>query len=425
MAATEPRDPPVAGDPVAATEGVAGERESHRDVRTVRLPSGQVATLEGASRDRLLEAAAALSLPAPLSAAEAVSAIPLAPLESSLLQHFRVPANGAAARPNRRATVSLAPDQLLRLAGNPVPEGTVCGTLRTADHVRLRFARFPATARPTRGTVLILQGRAEFIEKYFETAQDLSGRGFCVATFDFRGQGRSQRQLRNERKGHVDDFGEYVLDVEAVMRGLVMPDCPPPYFLLAHSMGSLAALLAAAERPNWFERIVLVAPFLGVPPGRFTGLGKATLAAFDAAGLGAAFVPGGRAGPVHLRAFIGNPFTSDPPRYRRIARVLRTVPELATGSPTVGWARAALRAISQATAHRFTAQLPVPVLAIAAGGDRVVDNAAIERFGRMLRAGGTVVLPNAQHEILAERDAFRDLFWAAFEEFVPGTSLLA
>ena len=57
-----------------------------------------------------------------------------------------------------------------------------------------------------RGTVAILGGRGEFIEKYFEVAEDLLSRGLAVATMDWRGQGGSERPLRNARKGHVDDF---------------------------------------------------------------------------------------------------------------------------------------------------------------------------------------------------------------------------
>ena len=62
---------------------------------------------------------------------------------------------------------------------------------------------------PPQGTVCILQGRAEFIEKYFETVGDLLLRGFAVATFDWRGQGLSARRLGNPRKGHVRRFDDY------------------------------------------------------------------------------------------------------------------------------------------------------------------------------------------------------------------------
>ena len=45
------------------------------------------------------------------------------------------------------------------------------------DGLVLRVARWRPTARRTRGTVCILQGRAEFIERYFETITELRRRG--------------------------------------------------------------------------------------------------------------------------------------------------------------------------------------------------------------------------------------------------------
>src|SRR5271169_7067167 len=102
---------------------------------------------------------------------------------------------------------------LVSISANPVPEDVVTGTLKTPDGVSLRFARWaPPPGR--KGTVCLFQGRAEFIEKYFETVRDLRARGFAVATLDWRGQGLSDRALRNSRKGHVTDFSRYDVDLD-------------------------------------------------------------------------------------------------------------------------------------------------------------------------------------------------------------------
>ena len=68
-----------------------------------------------------------------------------------------------------------------------------------------------------RGTVAIFAGRAEFIEKYFEVVGRLLARGFAVATLDWRGQGGSARQLKNPRKGHIDDFSLFERDLNALV----------------------------------------------------------------------------------------------------------------------------------------------------------------------------------------------------------------
>ena len=80
---------------------------------------------------------------------------------------------------------------------NPTPPGAVVHPLRTADGVLLRTARW-TPPHGARGTVAILPGRAEFIEKYYETIRNLLDRGLSVAIFDWRGQGGSADLPRDE-----------------------------------------------------------------------------------------------------------------------------------------------------------------------------------------------------------------------------------
>src|SRR5436190_3816813 len=126
---------------------------------------------------------------------------------------------------------------LVSIPANPVPDNVHTGSLATSDGTKLRFARWaPPPGR--KGTVCVFPGRAEFIEKYFETIRDLRARGFAVATLDWRGQGGSARALGNPRKGYVRSFAQYQTDLETFINEIVLPDCPPPVFALAHSMGA-------------------------------------------------------------------------------------------------------------------------------------------------------------------------------------------
>src|SRR5215831_20550427 len=127
--------------------------------------------------------------------------------------------------------------KLISIPANPVPEGAVTGMLKTRDGVSVRVARWePPPGR--KGTVCVFPGRAEFIEKYFETVRDLRARGFAVAMLDWRGQGLSTRALRNRRKGYVRNFSQYQIDLETFINEVVLPDCPPPLFALGQSMGA-------------------------------------------------------------------------------------------------------------------------------------------------------------------------------------------
>src|SRR4051794_4241814 len=85
---------------------------------------------------------------------------------------------------------------------NPAPPGGVVEWLAEASGVKIRTARWILPARDARGTVVLAQGRTEFIEKYHEVIRELIARKFSVVTFDWRGQGLSSRALEDKRKGH-------------------------------------------------------------------------------------------------------------------------------------------------------------------------------------------------------------------------------
>ena len=120
-------------------------------------------------------------------------------------------------------------------------------TLAGRDGFPLRTAVWSAPPGAARGSVLLLQGRAEFIEKYGETVGDLRARGFAVYALDWRGQGRSGRVLKDPRKGHVVSYDDYLHDLDLFLERLVLPEAPRPIVVLAHSMGGHIVLRHSAE----------------------------------------------------------------------------------------------------------------------------------------------------------------------------------
>ena len=226
--------------------------------------------------------------------------------------------------------------KLISIPANPVPEGAVTGMLKTPDGISIRFARWqPPPGR--KGTVCIFQGRTEFIEKYFEVVRELHGRGFAVATIDWRGQGLSDHELRDPRKGHVTSFAKYVIDLETFMQEIVLPDCPPPFFALANSMGASIMMRAATGR-RWFDRMVLCAPMIRLANIPLLPAVPAVVRTMRALGFGNSYAPGG-GGPASKASgpFLDNNVTSDPVRHARTAAIIEAEPALALGAPTVAW----------------------------------------------------------------------------------------
>jgi lysophospholipase len=310
---------------------------------------------------------------------------------------------------------------LVSIPANPVPDDAVNGTIKTSDGAELRFARWaPGAGR--KGTVCVFTGRSEQIEKYFETVRDLRDRGFAVAMVDWRGQGHSSRRLRDPRKGYVRDFSDYELDLETFVQQVVLPDCPPPHFALAHSMGGTVLLRIAHASKRWFDRIVLSAPMIDLP-GRTASLPvRALVRTLRLLGQGGRYVPGGSDKLTGTDSFINNPLTSDPVRYARNAAILEEDPTLGIASPTVAWTDAAFRAMQTFRRQDYPSKIRQPILMLAASNDAIVSTPAIEEFAYHLRAGSHLVIAGAKHEILQEQDRYRAQFWAAFDAFVPGSS---
>ncbi len=312
--------------------------------------------------------------------------------------------------------------KLLELPGNPVPPGCTVLPLTTADGMTLRTAYWRPHAEPARGTVLILHGRAEFIEKYFEVVGELLQRGFAVATFDWRGQGSSGRAVEDARKGHVGHFSDFRHDVEAVLRDLVEPLLPKPVFGLAHSMGGCVALTGAAEGWLSVERLVATTPMVALSLVKRPRLVQALARILGRLGLAARLVPGGRAESISTEPFKGNRLSSDPVRYARNAAVARALGPGAVGSPTIAWLIAAYEAMEELQSEGYAGRIKVPTLIFGAGDDPICATPAIEVFARGLGPGSTyVAVRGSRHEIMMERDEIRDSFWKAFDAFIPGS----
>lgn len=306
---------------------------------------------------------------------------------------------------------------------NSAPAGLQAGYFQSADGFQLRYACCaPAKDTPRLGTVILLHGRNEAIEKYYETISDLNKRGFCVATMDWRGQGGSFRMLKDAERGYVRNFSDYRNDFEIFLKTIVMPDCPPPFYILAHSTGALIAMQSHEMLQSRIRRMVLVSPFLGLARSVFSDKHLRPVANLLATmGFGSRY-----AGKVPLQlspeSFTRNPLTHDQSRYSRNASITRAQPQLGIAGPTVQWLAQTLKAIHSIDTPQFYEKFSIPTLIIVAGADRVVNGKAAIRFANNLRSASLIEIDGAYHELLQESDFYREQVWAAFDAFIPGSA---
>ena len=312
---------------------------------------------------------------------------------------------------------------LVNIPSNPLPEGGQVGYFKTADNVQLRHAFWPKGEGRHRGTICLVQGRGEFIEKYFETVADFRKRGFAVATFDWRGQGGSERLIGNPGLGYVDRFEDYWTDLKSFHGEILLPECPPPYYLVGHSMGGLVSLFAGARDRLMFDRIFLSAPMVALDRQPLSMAGMARVAnVLSFLGLGRMPVRRKTDKPASDATFANNPLTGDMMRYLRMVDVVKARPALEIGSPTVRWVAAAMGAMAEAGRDDFPARVQIPLLMLAAARDEVVSTHAIEQLGLQMRTGRHMVIAGARHEMFMETDAIRGQVFAAFDAFITEQS---
>ena len=312
---------------------------------------------------------------------------------------------------------------LVTTPGAPVPAGGEAAWFSGAGGARLRAARFPAAGEP-HGSVIVSPGRTEPIEKYFETVEALTDRGFVVLVHDWRGQGLSHRPLADRSLGHASGFDDFLSDFTALL-GAYETRLPKPWIALGHSMGGCLTLLALAVGETRFAGAILSAPMLGLRTAPVpVWLGGALAGLLTGVGQGERVARTSSAGP---EPFEGNIVTHDRARHDRFQDQLIACPDLALGGLTWGWLDFAGRAIKILQKGNGVLSIATPVVIVAAGDDRVVENAGSRRGAARVPGARYIEIAGAYHEILQETDDLQAPFWREFDDLAGrvGGSLVA
>lgn len=311
------------------------------------------------------------------------------------------------------------PPEILRsTSDNPVPPNHFAGFFTGYRGAKLRYAVFRSDISPARGTIVLLHGRSESIEKYYETIRDFNAMGLWVATYDLRGQGGSDRLLKKPKKGHLRRFSDYEHDLNLFLKQIVLPDTRLPFFLVAHSTGALIALAAAPNLTNRIDRMALAAPFVGLTGQALPeGLIRFIAGALTAIGLGQ--ISAGK--DQNRRPFADNPLTSDPRRFARNGAIGKDYPELEIGPPTMRWLKETLKAGRRIASQAHLTNITIPTLILAPMRDGIVPYAKQEQMARNFRAGQLVNVIGGRHELFSEDDVYRAQALAAIEAFIPGS----
>ncbi len=266
--------------------------------------------------------------------------------------------------------------------------------------MRIRVAVWPGGSE---GTVMVLPGRTEFIEKYDHLASMLCTSGYTVVVNDWRGQGLSDRLVTDSSMGHVTDFKDYQTDLNTIVDFLKAQAVPEPLFQIAHSMGGCIGLRTLHEADH-FKASIFSNPMWKIAGSNWTA--RTTARFMNSMGWGSRYVFG--AGPQNYlkRANpTANQLTTCPDTFRYLRNQINIKPELNVGGPSWRWVNGAFR-----ESIDLMRRPPPQKLALVLTGnhDTVVDNDTIRQYCSGWALSKLVEINEAKHEVLMERAPLRD-----------------
>lgn len=265
--------------------------------------------------------------------------------------------------------------------------------------------------------MILMTGYSEFIEKYYEVAADLQEMGFAVLCFDWRGQGLSTR-AHPQRRGWVQNYATMVDDALEIVAWLNTQNVPQPLHGIGHSMGGNVCIRLLQNHQSLLRSAAVTAPMLGLK-GLPNWLLRSLSEAGSRAGMDGRYAPGAKDndpnGP-HV------PLSTDPQRINVWRGYLRSDPWLITHGVTWRWVREAAASIQVVTRAANVARITTPLLIANPLQDSLVDPIPTRRFAEACSVATLFELPEAEHEILQERDALRSQFFSAFDRFIAHSS---
>lgn len=299
-----------------------------------------------------------------------------------------------------------------------IPAGARVHYWTAPDGRQLRAFAWPAETPRPRGSILFQGGRGDVFEKYLEAFAHWHGQGWTITSFDWRGQGGSGRLTPAANCGHIEDFGEFIADLRAFYEDWEAAT-PGPHVVMGHSMGGhlvLRGLVEGAIRP---DAAVLIAPMLGVKSA-FGPLAERMARILGGVGNSARPAWKGNEKP-YTTETRENLLTHDPDRYADELWWQERQPEIVTGPPSWRWVIEAFKSMRELAANPRLRKMQVPVLALVAKADGLVDaRAALKLVPRLPDARIVTFGKESAHEILREADKVRnraigeiDLFLAA------------
>lgn len=264
------------------------------------------------------------------------------------------------------------------------------------NHCRLAYRHF-IHPTPSKKLMILVNGRAENLLKWSVLAHRFFRAGYDVLVMDHRGQGFSDRLLKDPQKGYIDEFAYYAEDLNCLVKKITDEFHYDQIHLTAHSMGGLISSYYLAYYDHPVQKAVFSAPFWGIPT-------KHPIRDALFLNMMMLFHQGDRYlfghGAYQEKDPFKNDLTHNPESIKIQNATVGQNPNLALGGATMRWVHCCWQAIEKL--NEVLAKIEIPVLVFEAEEDQIVNNDQLKEQVTWLERGELFTVPHAKHELLFE-----------------------
>ena len=303
----------------------------------------------------------------------------------------------------------------LELDNFKAPNGINSYFVKMDDGVKIRVCHWLNNSKNCKGTILLQQGHNEFIEKYFETIQEFINRNYSVISFDWRGQGMSDHQIKDIHKAFIKDFKRHDLDLKYILEEIIEENFPKPLIGIGHSMGGCLMLSAFHDHEKKFDLGVLSAPMLGFKNEKFLKIASSLLNFLKK---DTDYLIGSKPNMGIETPFELNDLTTDKKRYKRTQKLVRLKPNIRLWGVTNSFAKAVNKRFKIIRKENWAEEINTNILIINSLNDRVVCSKKTIEMTKRLKNSKLVNFDGCEHEVLMEGNEHREKFWREFDKFI-------
>ncbi|QIE42350.1 alpha/beta hydrolase [Meridianimarinicoccus aquatilis] len=274
-----------------------------------------------------------------------------------------------------------------------------------SDGVRLRLVEY---SRGDAGTILMVPGRTEYLEKYGHIAQAFAHHGYGMVSLDIRGQGLADRLVTDPMIGHVNDFADYQRDIDTLVAFAKARKMPRPWFVIGHSLGGAIGLRTVMSGLE-VQGAVFSAPMWGIAmPAVLRPVSWSLGWMAHRNELNSWLTPGmSRESYVQTCDLEDNLLTSDKPTLLQMRAQILAQPGVGLGGPSMPWLYRALR---ECEVLKRIPNTPVSTLTFLPEREEIVCSKSIRALTDRWDNATLIEVPGGRHETMMETPDRQRLF---------------